>query len=51
MTAVRFKNGRNATESELDAIARAFGFSSHQELERACRAGDAKRIARRGRKK
>lgn len=48
---VRFKNGRNATEAELDAIARAFGFASHQELERACRDGDARRMDRRNARK
>ncbi|MCC3333537.1 hypothetical protein [Nocardia abscessus] len=46
---VKFKNGRVATEEELDAIARAFGFMSWQEMERTCRYRDARR-ARDGRK-
>lgn len=46
---VKFKDGSAATEEEVNAIARAFGFMSWQEMERACRAGDKKRAARRGR--
>lgn len=43
MSAVRFANGRIATEDELDTIARAFGFQSHREMERVCRYREAKR--------
>ncbi|WP_280474810.1 hypothetical protein [Nocardia asiatica] len=43
---VKFKDGRVATEQELDAIARAFGFMSWAEMDRVCRARDEKRAAR-----
>ncbi|MEU2013057.1 hypothetical protein [Nocardia sp. NPDC019302] len=44
--AVRYANKQVATEEELNAIARAFLFSSWQEMERTCRHRDAQRAAR-----
>lgn len=40
---VRFKDGRAASEYELIAICRAFGFQSPQELDAICRARDEQR--------
>jgi len=49
--AVRFANKQVATEEELNAIARAFLFSSWQEMERTCRAGDRRREYRRSKER
>ncbi|WP_157227433.1 hypothetical protein [Nocardia asiatica] len=46
MTAIRFANNQVATEQELDAIARAFGFMSWAEMDRVCRTRDEKRAER-----
>ncbi|MGW4718920.1 hypothetical protein [Nocardia sp. NPDC004260] len=48
--AVKFANKQVATEEELNAIARAFLFSSWQEMERTCRYRDARRASE-GKKK
>lgn len=48
--AVRYANKQVATEEELDAIARAFLFSSWQDMERVCRYRDARRSARKAKK-
>lgn len=51
MNVIRFANSQVATEQELDAIARAFGFMSWLEMDRVCRARDAQRAGRPKRKK
>lgn len=48
--AVRFANKQVATEEELNAIARAFLFSSWQEMERVCRTRDKRRANRKARR-
>lgn len=47
--ATRFADGRIASEQELEAIARAFGFRSAKEMEQAMQHADAARAQRKKR--